>query len=110
MEQYQKYIEKEDVLFDKNLKHCEERNQWYRQEVNKSWGIAVTNRPLILRSVARTNVLKKDVSDWLQKIDEGELPENSLNEEGRPEDRQSLEGSKLIDKYNQILQEYGHKI
>ena len=43
------------------MKHCEDRNQWYREEVNKSWGIAVVNRPLILRSVARTNVLKKDV-------------------------------------------------
>ena len=64
-----------------------------------------------MRSVARTNVLKKDVGEWLSKIDEGELPESSaMDMYDRPEERESLEGSKLIDKYNQILQEYGHKI
>ena len=47
----------------------------------------------------------------MSKIDEGELPENSaMDMYDRPEERESLEGSKLIDKYNQILQEYGHKI
>ena len=51
------------------------------------------------------------MGEWLSKIDEGELPENSaMDMYDRPEERESLEGSKLIDKYNQILQEYGHKI
>jgi hypothetical protein len=66
-----RYIAKENELLDRNSKHCESRDQWYREEVNKSWGIAVSNRNLILRSVARTNVLKKDISEWLERIEEG---------------------------------------
>ena len=64
-----RYIAKENQLLDRNSKHCEQRDQWYREEVNKSWGIAVSNRRLILRSVARTNVLKKDVSEWIDRIE-----------------------------------------
>lgn len=55
------YIRKENILLDRNKKHCEDRNKWYREEISKSWRSAISNRSVVLRSVARTNVLKRDV-------------------------------------------------
>ena len=60
-----RYVKKENEILDKNLKHCEPRNMWFREEVNKSWKIAIADRNFVLRSVARTNVLKKDLDQWL---------------------------------------------
>jgi hypothetical protein len=65
MEQYRTYIRKENELLDRNFKHCEQRNKWYREEIDLSWRNAIANRHLVLRSIARTNVLKKDLDDWL---------------------------------------------
>jgi hypothetical protein len=93
---------------DRNIKHSESRNEWFRDEVSKSWKIAVNNRAMVLRSVGRTNVLKKDVDEWLQRIDG---PDERGDEESLERSRrESMEGSKLIDKYNNILMEYGHRM
>jgi hypothetical protein len=61
---------------------------------------------MVLRSVARTNVLKRDVDEWLGRVEEGVERQG----ESRVSMGESMEGSQLIDRYNQILQEYGHKM
>lgn len=63
---------------DRNIEHSESRNEWFRDEVSKSWKIAVNNRAMMLRSVGRTNVLKKDVDVRLQRIDD---PDERGNQE-----------------------------
>jgi len=68
-----RYVEKENELLERNQKHCEPRNNWFREEVNKSWKIAIADRNLVLRSVARTNVLKKDIDEWLSRIEESAI-------------------------------------
>jgi hypothetical protein len=69
MNQYRTYIRKENQLLDRNSNHCEQRNRWYREQIDLSWKNGIANRHLILRSVARTNVLKKDLDDWLERVD-----------------------------------------
>jgi hypothetical protein len=58
----------------------------------------------VLRSIARTNVLKKDLDDWLQRVDPSALNDDhsDISKSMLPEDR--IEDSQLIDKYNEILQ------
>jgi hypothetical protein len=54
-------------------------------------------------------VHKKDINEWLERIDERELTEHHESFD-RHDGHESLEGSKLIDKYNQLLMEYGHRL
>ncbi len=77
----------------------------------------------MLRSLARTNILKRGADEWLSRIDDNVLSgyvndsyagqsqeegEGDLSESLRAEN--DLKGSKLLDKYNEILAEYYHKM
>jgi hypothetical protein len=73
--------------------------------VEQAWRNAISNRPLVLRSVARTNVLKRDISEWLSRLDEQSIHGDSWQQEESLQDR-----SQLLDKYNDILAEYGHRV
>lgn len=80
-----------------NLKHCELRNAFFLQQTKKSWRNAITNRPIVLRSMARTNVIKRDTEEWLAKMDEQMLDpypgDPSMHMEGEDE-------GELVQKYN----------
>lgn len=105
LDEYRRYIAKENTLLARNQAHCQKRDQWFREEVEQAWRNAISNRPLVLRSVARTNVLKKDISEWLSRLDEHSLHGDSWQQEESAQDH-----SQLLDKYNDILAEYGHRV
>ena len=65
----------------------------------------MSRRPLILRSLARTNVVKRDAEEWIGRIDEGVLERQTKSERD-----ESLEGSRLISKYNEIVSQYNMKL
>lgn len=46
------------------------RNKWYLEQIQKAWTNGISNRELVLRSLARTNVLKKDADEWIARIDD----------------------------------------
>ena len=66
------------------------RDLWYKQEIKNSWQTAIRNRNLVLRTLARTNVIKRDADEWIARIDDdvwqGQLindfikNENNLNQ------------------------------
>ena len=80
-----------------NMKHCELRNNFFLQETKKSWRNAITNRPIVLRSMARTNVIKRDTDEWLAKMDEQILNPDSVNPSMQIEGEDEGE---LVQKYN----------
>lgn len=99
------------------------RDLWYKQEIKNSWQTAIRNRNLVLRTLARTNVIKRDADEWIARIDDdvwqGQLindfikNENNLNQSqdnALNVNQSELKGSMLIDKYNQILRQYQHRI
>lgn len=50
-------------------------------------------------------MVKRDADEWLSRMDE-----NVLEREVKNEKEESLEGSKLISKYNEILNQYSVKM
>ena len=76
--------------------------------MKNAWTVATANRQIVLKTAARTNVLKKDVDEWLGRVEEGlrESEGPSMLEPGQ----EPLENSELIGKYNEILREYGHRL
>ena len=101
MKSYERYISKESELLKRNEQHSSLRNKFYQEEGKKSWMNAISNRQLILRSLARTNVVKRDAEEWLTKMDDEALWNESVEESN-----EDLEGSQLIHKYNEILRQY----
>ena len=74
------------------------------EEVKKTWSNVVSRRGLILRSLARTNVIKRDADEWLARMDN-----SILDNEKESFREESLEGSRLISKYNDIVNQYNMK-
>lgn len=49
--------------------HCELRNQNYLDEVKKAWKVGISNRSVILKSITRTNIVKRDTDEWINGMD-----------------------------------------
>jgi hypothetical protein len=60
------------VLKD-NLRHCETRNKFYLEEVRNAWKKGISNRQIVLRSLARTNSIKRDADEWISRMEDGGL-------------------------------------
>lgn len=97
---YQKYVVKETEALKNNQKHADQRNNFFLKEVKSSWKNGISNREVVLRSLARTNVLKRDADEWIAKMEDEVMGsyENSRNPE--------IEDSELMNKYTEILRQY----
>jgi hypothetical protein len=58
------------------------------EEVKKAWQTAISRRPLILRTLTRTNIVKRDAEEWIARIDDEVLPKQSQSSS-----RRSMENS-----------------
>ena len=70
----------ESEVLKRNQLHSTTRNQFYKEEVSKCWKNSISNRQIILRSLARTNAIKNDADEWLGKIDDEALRHQSFEE------------------------------
>ena len=68
LKSYEMYIDKETRVVEKNMEHCVNRDKWFRNEVGKAWKTSIANRVLVLISLARTNIAKRDADEWIARM------------------------------------------
>ena len=65
--------------------------------MDKAWKTSIANRELVVRSLARTNIAKRDADEWIARMEDEIMEDRSRS---RYPEEERMDNSELIGRYN----------